>query len=143
MSKTMQCRCESGHGLGRREAMMLLAALGVGAEELQAQDPVKVEPRSYRVVLENAKVRVLEHTARPGLGVCGAGKHSHPDHVAVALTPAKIKVTDQNDKVTVADVKAGTAIWDPAATHMAENGRSGTRCLLVEIKDKDWKPSTG
>jgi hypothetical protein len=75
--------------------------------------------------------------------VCGAVLHSHPDHVAVALAPAKVKVT-QDGKTFVADVKAGAAFWEPAATHMAENvGGSGSRFLLIEIKDKDWRPSTG
>jgi hypothetical protein len=143
LTNSMRCRCAAERAaLGRRDALMLLAALGVGAA--RAQDPAKVEPRSYRVVLENAKVRVLEYTARPGLGVCGVGKHSHPDHVAVALTPAKVKITPENGKTFVADIKAGAAFWEPAETHMAENiGGSGSRCLLIEIKDKDWKPSTG
>jgi hypothetical protein len=64
--------------------------------------------------------------------------------VAIALTPAKVKVTQENGKTFVADVKAGSAFWEPAETHMAENiGGSGSRFVLVEIKDKDWKPSTG
>lgn len=140
---TMQCRCPAERrALDRREALMLLAALGAGAA--QAQDAVKVEPRSYRVVFENPKVRVLEYTARPGLGVCGVGKHSHPDHVAVALAPAKVKVTPENGKTFIADIKAGVAFWEPGETHMAENfGGSNSRFLLIEIKDKDWKPSTG
>jgi hypothetical protein len=141
----MQCRCGPGRkAIGRRDALMLLAALGVGSDAAHAQDPVKTEPRSYRVVLENHKVRVLEYIGRPGLGVCGAGKHSHPDHVAIALTPAKVKVTEENGKSFIGELKAGQAIWDPAATHMAENvGGSNTRFILVEIKDKDWKPATG
>lgn len=144
MRKSMQCQCPSERKpLGRRDALMLLAAFGAASDTAQAQDPLKVEPRSYRVVLENAKVRVLEYTSRPGLGVCGAAKHSHPDHVAIALTPAKVKVT-QDGKTFVAQLQAGEAIWDPAATHVAENiGGSGTRFLLIEIKDKDWKPATG
>lgn len=143
--KAMQCRCPPpGHGLDRRHTLTLLAALGIGADLAQAQDPLKVEPRSYRVILENKKVRVLEYTARPGLGVCGVGKHSHPDHVAVALTPAKVKVTQESGNTFVADVKAGVAFWEPGETHIAENvGGSGSRFLLIEIKDKDWKPSTG
>jgi hypothetical protein len=144
MRKSMRCRCSTGAGvLGRREALMLLAALGTGTGTAQAQDAVRTDPRSYRVVFENTKVRVLEYVGRPGMGVCGAGLHSHPDHVAVALTPAKVKVL-QDGKTFVADVKAGVAFWEPAATHMAENvGGSGSRFLLIEIKDKEWRPSTG
>jgi hypothetical protein len=144
MRTSISCRCALRPSpLGRRDALLLLASLGVGTDAVQAQDATKVEPRSYRVLLENAKVRVLEYVGHPGLGVCGAGMHSHPDHVAIALTPAKVKVT-QDGKTSVHDIKAGTAIWDPAATHMAENvGGSGSRFILVEIKDRDWKPATG
>jgi hypothetical protein len=41
-------------------------------------------------------------------------------------------------------LKAGEAFWEAASTHMAENiGGSGTRMVLVEIKDLNWKPATG
>src|SRR5690349_18269986 len=80
------------HSPGRRQLLALLAAFGVTPEVL-AQDAAAVAPRSFRVVLENDRVRVLEYKSRPGLGVCGEGMHSHPDHVTVSLTGAKLKVT--------------------------------------------------
>ena len=144
MTELWKCPCDDAPDGGRRDALVLLAALGVPLGTAQAQDPARMEPRSYRVVLENEKVRVLEYVSRPGLGVCGAGKHSHPDHVTVVLTPAKAKVTREDGTSFVADLKAGETFWDPASTHMAENiGGSGTRMILVEIKDKNWKPATG
>lgn len=140
MNSTLQCNCPAS----RRDMLKLLAAVGVGADAAFAQDPVKTDPRSYRVVFENAKVRVLEYIARPGLGVCGTGMHSHPDHVAIPLTSGKVKVTGEDGKTFIAEVKAGEAFWDPAVTHMAEDiSGSGSRALIVEIKDRDWKPSTG
>lgn len=143
MKSAMRCHCQTTTR-SRRDMLTLLAAFGVTADAAFAQDPVKVEPRSYRVVFENAKVRVLEYTSRPGLGVCGRGMHSHPDHVAIPLTSGKVKVVGEDGKTFIANVKAGEAFWDPAATHMAENiSGSGARALIVEIKDKDWKPSTG
>ena len=82
--------------------------------------------------------------SRPGMGVCGTGLHSHPDHVAIPLTAAKVKVVGEDGKTFIANLKAGEAFWDPAATHIAENiGGSGARAVIVEIKDRDWKPSTG
>ena len=143
MKKSMQCHCDATPGK-RREALLFLAALGVGTEAAQAQDAARMEPRSYKVLFENAKVRVLEYVSRPGIGVCGTGKHSHPDHVTVTLTPAKVKLTTEDGKVQVNQVPAGAAFWDPASTHSAENiGGSGARMVLIEIKDKDWKPATG
>jgi hypothetical protein len=143
MKKSMRCLCDAVPG-PRREALLWLAALGVGTETAQAQDAARMEPRSYKVLFENAKVRVLEYVSRPGIGVCGTGKHSHPDHVTVTLTPAKVKLTTADGKVQVHQVPAGAAFWDPASTHSAENiGGSGARMVLIEIKDKDWKPATG
>jgi hypothetical protein len=140
--KPLSCRGVTGET--RRDALLLLASLGVPLGTVQAQDAAKQEPRSFRVVFENHKVRVLEYTARPGLGVCGAGRHSHPDHVTVVLTPAKAKVTREDGTNFVAELKAGEAFWEAASTHMAENiGGSGTRMVLVEIKDLNWKPATG
>lgn len=142
MKKSMRCDC--GTPSSRREALMLLAALGVGTETALAQDAAKTEPRSYKVLFENAKCRVLEYVSRPGIGVCGIGKHSHPDHVTVTLTPAKVKLTTEDGKVQVKQIPAGAAFWDPASTHAAENiGGSGSRMVLIEIKDKDWTPATG
>lgn len=145
MKKSVQSECSAGPG-SRREALMWLAALGLGtgSESALAQDAAKTEPRSYTVLFENEKVRVLQYVARPGHGVCGTGKHSHPDHVTVTLTPAKVKVTTEDGKVKISEIPAGAAFWAAAATHSAENiGGSGSRMVLIEIKDKDWKPATG
>ena len=98
--KTLEPTCTGL--LSRRQAVALLASFGV-AEEALAQNATTANPRSYRVVLENERVRVIEYKSRPGLGVCGEGVHSHPAHLAIALTPAKVKVT-QNGKTTYGDV---------------------------------------
>ena len=128
--------------LGRRQVIALLAAFGV-AEDTLAQNATTANPRSYRVVLDNDRVRVIEYKSRPGLGVCGEGVHSHPAHLAIALTPAKVKVT-QNGKTTYGEVPAGEVMFFDAEVHSAENvGGAGTRFYLVEMKGRDWKPSTG
>ena len=128
--------------LSRRQAVALLAAFGV-ADETLAQNATSANPRSYRVVLENERVRVIEYKSRPGLGVCGEGLHSHPAHLAIALTPAKVKVT-QDGRTTYGELPAGEVLFFDAEVHMAENvGGAGTRFYLVEMKGKDWKPSTG
>ena len=130
-------------GLTRRQVLALLASLGVTRQAL-AQDATTTAPRSYRVVVDNDRVRVLEFKSRPGFGVCGDGMHSHPDHVTVSLTGAKLKVTSDDGKVTFKDIPAGTVFFAPAETHSAEIiGGLGTRSYIIELKGKDWKPSTG
>jgi hypothetical protein len=130
------------HALSRRQAVALLAALGVSADAA-AQDAVTADPRSFRVLVDNASVRVLEYKSRPGLGVCGQGLHYHPAHVTVSLTGAKLKKTE-NGKVSLVDIPPGHVFYADAETHAAEViGGSGTRTYIVELKGKDWKPSTG
>lgn len=130
------------HGLSRRQAVALLSAFGISADAL-AQDAVSSDPRSFRVVVDNPQVRVLEYKSRPGLGVCGQGMHYHPAHVTVSLTGAKLKKTE-NGKVSTVDIPPGHVFFAEAETHAAEIiGGSGTRTYIIELKGKDWKPSTG
>ncbi len=87
-TKTSNCTSVTS----RRQALALLAALGVSADAM-AQDALTSDPRSFNLVLENDRVRVLEFKSGPGLGVCGQGMHYHPAHVTVSLTGAKLKTT--------------------------------------------------
>jgi len=121
----------------------MLAAFG-GTRDLLAQDAVASDPRSFRVVLENERVRVLEFRSRPGLGICGQGMHYHPDRVRVSLTGGKVKVTNVDGKSRMIEIPPGHVTFERAVTHSTENiGGSGTRTYMIELKDKDWKPSTG
>lgn len=101
-------------------------------------------PRTSAVVFENEKVRCIEYQAHGGKEVCGLGMHSHPAHLYIQLTPGKLRITTPDGKEEVVDAKAGEVGWEPAVTHRVEciSGEE-TRVYLVEIKDKDWKPSTG
>lgn len=142
MTRPQQSPCT--HQLGRRQALALLAAFGVTPEVL-AQDAVATDPRSYHVLLENERIRVLAYTSRPGLGVCGQGMHSHPAHVSVLLTGGKVKLISQpGAKPVFDDVPSGHVLYAEAETHSAEVvGGSGMRVIMIELKGKDWKPSTG
>ena len=123
----------------RRRTLMLaaLAALGALPDDADAQDAAKVAPFAFRTALDNDQVRVLEYTSRPGAGMCGVGTHSHPAHLVVALTDAKVRVTlPDGRKVEVAN-KAGDVFWAEAETHTTENiGGRSARALIVEVKTK-------
>jgi len=130
--------------LNRRQLAALLGVLGLSPEVLHAQDAAKVAPHLYRVVLENDKVRVLEYTSEPGTGVCGVGKHWHPAHVTVQLTPVKLRLTPDGGNSIEMDVPAGVVFWEPAVMHTTENiGRGSARAYVIEIKDANWKAATG
>jgi hypothetical protein len=134
---------KTGNRRTRREVLAMLAALGV-TRDVFAQDAVTSDPRSFRVVLENERVRVIEFRSGPGLGVCGQGMHYHPERVTVSLTGAKVRITNAEGRTMVREVPLGRVSFEPAVTHATENiGGSGTRTYMIELKDKHWKPSTG
>ena len=122
--------------VNRRQILAFLALLGVSESSLRAQDATKIDPQSYRVAFENDKVRVLEFRSRPGSGICGVGRHSHPPHLTIVLTDAKARVTLEDGKQLIAHNKAGDMFWSPAETHTVENdGKADVHSYIVEIKD--------
>ena len=131
--------------LSRRELLLILAAVsGTASSPARAQDAAKINPRSYKVRFENDRVRVLEYNAKPGLGLCGVGKHYHPAHLTIVATGGKFKGTSDKGKTFSGEARDGTIFWAPAETHEAENaGKGNQHVYIVEIKDKDWQPSTG
>lgn len=99
-----------------------------------AQDPVRAQPEAFRVVMENEFTRVLEFVSRPGTGVCGIGKHSHPAHLTVCLSDAKVRVTLADGRQIEAANKFGDVVWNEAETHTTENIAGPMRALLIEFK---------
>ena len=119
----------------RRNLLRLLPLLAF-AESAHAQDAVKVQPQSYRVALENDKLRVLDYNSRPGMGVCGNGMHSHPAHLTVVVSGGSVRIKTPDGKtVEQHDVPAGTVFWSEAETHEVENiSGSNVRSLIIELK---------
>jgi hypothetical protein len=90
---------------------------------------------TIRVILENDKVKVTEYASTPGKDVCGKGKHSHAPHLSILLTDAKVRLTTADGKSQNFDLKAGTAFWSEAETHIAiNNDNKAAKAYLVEVK---------
>jgi quercetin dioxygenase-like cupin family protein len=111
-------------------ALLLVAAV----VPARAQDPVKVDPKHYKVEFENDEVRVLRITY-------GAHEksvmHEHPGAIAVFLTDGQVKFTFPDGKTQDAPIKAGTTMWTPAGQHLPENmGDKPFELILVEMKPK-------
>jgi quercetin dioxygenase-like cupin family protein len=95
-------------------------------------DPVKVDPKHYKVEFENEKVRVLRISYAPGEK---SVMHYHPASVAVYLTDSKARMTTPDGKSVEAQTKAGVASWTAAGSHLPENvGDNGLELVLVELK---------
>jgi quercetin dioxygenase-like cupin family protein len=113
-------------------AMALL--LGAAAVPAKAQDPVKVDPKHYKLEFENDQVRVLRITYGPHEK---SVMHEHPGAVAVFLTDGQSKFTFPDGKTQDTPIKAGTTMWTPAGKHLPENtGDKPFELILVETKAK-------
>ncbi len=125
---------------GERRRKLLVAGLGglaaqFGAPGAAAQDPARVMPRAYRVVLENDRVRVLEFISRPGMGICGEGMHSHPARLNIAMSGWQGVASTPNSPAKAVQRKEGEVFWREAETHKVENtGKASSRVLIVELK---------
>lgn len=88
-----------------------------------------------KVLIDNARVRVLEYRSRPTGNVCGVGEHSHPAHVTIVLAPARDKAQTAGGKSEIADMKVGDVYWSDGETHTDVNiGRTNSRVIVVELK---------
>jgi quercetin dioxygenase-like cupin family protein len=91
------------------------------------EDPVKVDPRHYKVEFENERVRVLRIKCGPGEK---SVMHSHPESIAVFLTDARGKFTYLDGRTEDINANAGTV------PHMGERAMSvvvisnGTRAAI-------------
>jgi quercetin dioxygenase-like cupin family protein len=98
----------------------------------KAQDPVKVDPANFKVVLDTKQVRVMDVRIKPGEKT---PMHSHPNHVIYSFTGGTTKFTLADGMTNTATAKAGQAIWHDAETHTVENvGKSETHVLDIELK---------
>ncbi|MDI1320251.1 MAG: hypothetical protein PSW75_08675 [bacterium] len=117
--------------------LLAIAAARVSAAESPAKD-------SSTVLFENDKVRTILYVTGTGKNVCGFGLHSHPPHLFIMKTAGKLRVTTPDGKESIEEAKAGDVGWEPAVTHRIEAiSPEPVEVYLVEVKDKDWKPSTG
>src|SRR5437016_479631 len=97
-----------------------------------AQDPVQVDPKHYKALFENDRVRVLDIHLKPGEKT---PMHSHPDYVVYSFTASSAEFTSPDGKTSAATLKAGEAIWRQAETHAAKNtGKKELHVLNIELK---------
>lgn len=97
-----------------------------------AADPVKVDPKHYKVDFENDRVRVLRIAYAPHEK---SVMHGHPAGVAVFLTDQLSKFTYPDGKTENVTADSGTPRWFDANQHLPENvGDSSFEVVLVELK---------
>jgi beta-alanine degradation protein BauB len=121
-------------GDSMRRVLLFRALLRLAALPAAAQDPVKVDPKHYKVEFKNAQVRVLHFHYGPHEK---SVMHSHPNLVLVALTDGKIHFELPDGKTQDSEVKANQATWGVAMIHNPENqSDEPIDGILVEKKAK-------
>jgi len=95
-------------------------------------DPTQTDPELYKVIFENARVRVLEYRDRPGDRTL---PHTHPDSVMVTLSGFRRRI-HAGDRSVDLELAAGEVRWLAAQEHAGENiGDTGTATIFVELKE--------
>jgi quercetin dioxygenase-like cupin family protein len=108
---------------------VLVTALPLAAA---AQDPVKVDSAHYKVLLDNASVRVLKVSYPVGEK---STMHSHPDAMLVPFATSKARFTMADGKTQDMEVVKEMAAYTPASTHLPTNvGTTPVDAILVEFK---------
>jgi quercetin dioxygenase-like cupin family protein len=93
---------------------------------VRAQDIVKIAPKNCNVLLDNARVPVIQIVTKPGEKI---EMHSHPANTLYALTSGKAKFTLADGKTEEREL-AGQAVWSDAVTHSSENTGTGEGRVL-------------
>jgi quercetin dioxygenase-like cupin family protein len=97
------------------------------------QDPLTVNSDSIVLKMENARVRVLEATLKPGLK---EKTHSHPAYVVYVIEGGKFRNHAADGTTTDGEFKKGDVIYREPLTHWAENiGNTTIKLVLVELKN--------
>jgi hypothetical protein len=132
MTNSLEIR--NGLGVGveiTTTSAMLKFYPGIG-KHMSHDDAVKVAPDSYKVLLENDQVRVLDVRIKQG---SKSEMHSHPRSVAICLNDQQLRFTFPNGKNENADLKRGQAVWLDGLSHAVENiGTEDVSSVVVELK---------
>jgi quercetin dioxygenase-like cupin family protein len=112
--------------------LVVFVVLVLAAGTAQAQDPVKVAPNNFKVLLENSHVRVLDFHSKVGEKI---PMHSHPASVTYGLAGGKTRFTSPDGKTEEREAAVGSATWREAESHASEFlGPGEAHAILVELK---------
>jgi len=100
------------------------------AADAPAVDGCAVAPQHCKILKEDAKVRVVDYTAKKGDKV---PMHSHPAHVIYVIEGGKTKFTMPDGTSKEIDSKPGEAMINPATTHSSDH-LTDIHVIIVEMK---------
>jgi hypothetical protein len=97
------------------------------------QDVMKVIPENYKLLFENALVRVIEARVPPGVE---EKPHRHMRGVSICMTEYTVESRILPDGQWVrSDRKHGTVYWSESGLHILRNvGNTTSHTIRVELK---------
>lgn len=97
-------------------------------------DPIKIDPKDYKLEFENDRVRVFRATIGPH---AVAPMHEHSlNRINIFLTDQDFRSTDSSGKVSIVKHKAGDVVWGTPTTHTEENlSDQPFDVVTIEIKN--------
>jgi quercetin dioxygenase-like cupin family protein len=131
-SKPVTHASEELAGATSEAIMVELKETGAGTPANVTLDPVKLDPKHYKVVIDNDQVRVLRAHYGPHEK---SVMHEHPASVAVFMTDGHTKFTLPDGTAQTVDGKAKDATWADAGKHLPENvGDQPFEAIVIELK---------
>jgi hypothetical protein len=99
-----------------------------------ALDPLRVDPKDFKLEFENSQVRVMRVRMAPRLSV---PMHEYAlNRVVFYLTGQNVRETSPDGKAKVAGYKAGDYTWDDPAKYKAEDlSDKPFEALVVELRN--------
>jgi beta-alanine degradation protein BauB len=120
-----------GDAMKRKFLLVAVAAIAL-SNAYAAEDLCSVAPNHCKILKEDAKVRVIEFTAKKGDKIA---MHSHPAHVVYLIKAGKTKFTFPDGSARdTPPIKDGEALINPAVTHSQEH-LEDVHGILVEFKE--------
>ena len=110
--------------------LVWVAGAVVASYAFAADDLCSVAPANCKILKEDAKVRVIEFSAKKGDKF---PMHSHPAFVVYIIKAGKIKFTLADGTTKEMASKAGDAQINAAVTHSQEH-LEDAHAILVEFK---------
>lgn len=99
---------------------------------LQRRDPLRFDPRHYRLEFENERVRVLRLTLKANEMV---PFHDDPDALVVCVKECHVRFTSPNGRSEDVHLEAGAARWIYGDTRSEKNlGTKPVEILFIEMK---------
>lgn len=114
-------------------ALLIVALLAWPASSQQDDDVLKVIPENYKLLFENAFVRVIEARVPPGTV---EPPHRHMRGVSVCMTEYTIesRAVPNGDWVR-SERKLGTVYWSESSLHQLRNvGKTQSHTIRIELK---------